>query len=267
MTCLAGKAIVVTGAGEGLGRAYAIACAAEGACVVVNDIDESAAEEAVRQITDRGGSAVAVVGSVASWEATEAMTEVCMRRFGQIDGLVANAAIMHTAAPWEETEENLRAIADVNVLGVQFAARHAMRAMVTSGRGGSIVTIVSGARLGIHGMSAYGASKGAVTAMTANWALEGEARGIRVNAVSPLGRTAMALRDRRPDRPEFPPTSAIAPVVVALLSDETRRVTGKVIRFDGSSMGEYTVGLENVAERASWSAVDAAATLNTLAAS
>ena len=239
MTLLSGRSIVVTGAGKGLGRAYALACAAHGADVVVNDIDEHSAYECARAIVAAGGRAVHVAGSVASWSVAAAMVDAAVRRFGRIDGLVANAGIIHHARPWEEDEASLRRIVEVNVLGVLFCATHAMRAMVRQGTGGSIVTVVSGARFGLDGMSAYGATKGAVAAMTAAWAREGAAVGIRVNAISPLAATDMAALDPRPDRPRLGSPEDVAPAVVALLSDATAGVTGRILRFDGTTLSRY----------------------------
>jgi NAD(P)-dependent dehydrogenase (short-subunit alcohol dehydrogenase family) len=252
---LAAKRIIVTGAGQGLGRAYAIAAADAGASLVVGDIDVDAADATVATIRATGGTAVAVTGSVADWNVARALTERCLHEYGGVDGLVANAAIMRNADPWDETETGLRAIAEVNILGVQFTARHAMRAMVESGRGGTVVTVVSGARDGIAGMSAYGASKGAVAAMTANWALAGGAHGVRVNAVSPLGLTRMSQADHRSDRPPMPDPSRVAPIVTALLSETSAPLTGAVLRFDGATLGRYGSSLRTVATAASgWSA-------------
>jgi NAD(P)-dependent dehydrogenase (short-subunit alcohol dehydrogenase family) len=230
---------VVTGAGRGLGRAYALACAAHGAAVVVNDVSAPDLEAVATAIRAAGGRAVAVPGSVASWATASSLVDTALREFGRLDGLVANAGITHHAAPWTEDEQSLRRIVETNVLGVQFCATHAMRAMVSAGTGGSIVTVVSGARLGIAGMSAYGATKGAVAAMTAGWALDGAAFGIRVNAVSPLAETDMAALDARPDRPALGTPEDVAPVVVALLSDITANVTGRIVRFDGTRLGVY----------------------------
>jgi NAD(P)-dependent dehydrogenase (short-subunit alcohol dehydrogenase family) len=260
MNTLAGRAVVVTGSGQGLGRAYALAAAAAGASVVVNDVGETATETAA-EIESAGGRAIAVVGSVADWAIAERLTADCVATFGRIDGFVANAAIMRQGAPWDETEESLRAVVEVNVLGVQFGVRHAMKAMVDAGRGGSIVTVVSGARLGIRGMSAYGASKGAVAAMTANWAIEGEPHGIRVNAVSPLGQTAMARQDVRAEVPDFPDPDAVAPVVVALLDDATAGLTGRIVRFDGERLSLYDTVLDQIAERSGWTAGEVGAAL------
>ena len=259
---LAGKRIIVTGAGSGLGRAYAIDAAAAGAAVVVGDIDGDAAHDTASAIRAAGGTALVVEGSVAHWHIAESLTAACEKAFGGVDGLVANAAIMRNAAPWAETESGLRAIAEVNILGVQFTTRHAMRAMVDSGRGGSIVTVVSGARDGIAGMSAYGASKGAVAAMTANWALAGRPHGVRVNAISPLALTRMSQADLRAERPDMPDPARVAPLVTALLSDSTAPLTGAVLRFDGTALSRYSSALDAVASSPSgWSADELATAL------
>lgn len=247
------KAVVVTGAGQGLGRAYAIAIAAAGASVVVNDIDGEAAQDTARTIEESGGDAIAVVGSVSSWGDAQNTVEQCVSVFGRIDGFVANAAIMYMVEPWAETESRLRAIAEVNVLGVQFGVAHAMRAMIDSGRGGSIVTIVSGAQHGLKGMSAYGASKGAVNAMTVNWAIEGADYGIRVNGVSPIGRTSMTTDHSPLDPSSFPDPATVAPLVVSLLSDETAGITGRIVRFDGQLLSTYQTTLTTLGELPSWS--------------
>ncbi len=262
MTLLAGRAVVVTGAGQGLGRAYALHAAAAGASVVVNDVDGGAAHGTVHEIRAAGGFGTAVVGSVGDWGIAASTVETCVTEYGRIDGFVANAAIMHTAPPWEETEAGLRRMAEVNILGVQFGVAHAMRAMIASGRGGSIVTVVSGSRLGIPGMSAYGASKGAVAGMTVNWALEGAAHGIRVNAISPLGATRMAAMDARADAPEFPDPAAVAPLVTALLSGATERITGRIIRFTGTLLATYAdPALEHEEDRTAWNSDEVATTL------
>lgn len=126
---------------------------------------------------------------------------------------------------------------EVNVLGVQFVGAHAMRAMLDTG--GSIVTVTSGARFGIPRMSTYGASKGAVSAMTASWAIDGRPYGIRVNAVSPLAHTRMSASDDRPDRPTLATPDRIAPLIVALLGDDSAGVTGRTFRFDGEELSVY----------------------------
>lgn len=233
---LESRTVIVTGAGRGLGRAYARACAAAGANVIVNDLDPDNAAGVAAEIVADGGTAVAVAGSVASWDVAARLVETAVERFGRLDGLVTNAAVIHHTPPWDEDEEHLRRIVETNVLGVQFCGTHVLRALVDQGTGGSIVTITSGARHGMSGLSAYGATKGAVASLTAGWALEGAAHGIRVNAVSPLAQTDMASVFPPGERMVLGPPERVAPLVVALLSDASRPVTGALLRFGGDEL-------------------------------
>lgn len=261
---LNGKVLVFTGAGSGLGFEYARACARAGARVVINDIDSSVASSAVAAITEEGGEAFAVVGSVADWDLSERLVAEAIRRYGVLDGIVLNAAVMHMAEPWNETEAGLRRIVEVNVLGVQFAAAHAMRALVDAGRGGAVLTVVSGALFGIAGMSAYGATKGAVASMTYNWAIEGLAHGIRVNAISPTALTKMTtdhMARAGATANDFTAPESIAPAVVAMLSDEAATLTGRMIRFDGHRLSEYENAVTLLGERGEWTSDDVAGIL------
>src|SRR5262245_22965577 len=104
MAILTGKAVIITGAGRGLGRAYAEAAAREGAHVVVNDLDADPAREVVRAIEASGGSALLHVGSVADWDAARQAIEACVERFGRIDGLVNNAGSHYLCRPEDEDE-------------------------------------------------------------------------------------------------------------------------------------------------------------------
>lgn len=263
---LVDKAIVVTGAGRGLGRAYALAIGAAGGAVVVNDVVPAAAESTAAEVRSHGGSAIANAGSVGDWGFARELVATSVTEFGRLDSLVNNAAIARHSPPWDETEEDLRAVAEVNILGPQFVTRHAMRTMLDQRSGGSVLNVISGAHLGIQGMSSYGASKGAVASMTRNWALEGRPHRIRVNALAPLGQTPMAMADTREDPPTLPPPETIAPVVVALLSDELRSISGSLLRFDGRRLSVYGDTLDTVGSRRDgWAVADLVDALRHLA--
>lgn len=250
---LSDKVVGITGAGQGLGREYALAASRAGATLVLNDVDSRALDDVAERIWQLGGRASTVTGSVASWEGARAITDVAVRNYGRLDGFVANAGVFYESSPWEESEDALRRLVDVNILGVAFCGRHAMRAMVESGRGGSVVLIVSGAQFGLPRMSAYGASKGAVMSLTHNWAKEGKNFGVRVNAISPLAKTSMAALNSDPSLPPLPSPEIVAPVVTFLLSDYSREYTGKVFRFDGETLGSYALPeLTTVASRTDW---------------
>jgi NAD(P)-dependent dehydrogenase (short-subunit alcohol dehydrogenase family) len=268
MNKLDGKVVIFTGAGSGLGFAYAQAAARAGARVVINDIDQAAAESALASIVGEGGEATSYVGSVSSWADSRALVNTAFDRYGALDGIVLNAAVMHMAEPWLEREASLRAIAEVNVLGVQFSGAHAMKAMAEGGRGGVVLTVVSGAMLGIKGMSAYGATKGAVASMTYNWAIEGMSHSIRVNAVSPAALTKMSAEhmDQAGNHAvTFAAPEAIAPLVVALLSDDLQHLSGRIIRFDGTILSEYVQDTTVHGERAEWTTDDLVHSLHGLA--
>ncbi|MFL6124279.1 SDR family NAD(P)-dependent oxidoreductase [Actinophytocola sp.] len=235
LTTLDGRAVIVTGAGQGLGRAFARHAAGVGAAVVVNDVDADLAQETVAAITDVGGVAVVSRHSVADAHEARALVDLCVAEFGRVDGLVNNAALNYSALPWEEDLDRVRELVEVNVLGVIYTGLAAVRAMKP---GASIVNISSGALLGQRALGTYAASKGAVASLTYSWALDLEAAGIRVNAVCPLARTRMALATERSMR-NCPPDRTperIAPLVTYLLGDRSFGVTGQVIRCNGPQL-------------------------------
>jgi NAD(P)-dependent dehydrogenase (short-subunit alcohol dehydrogenase family) len=178
MGLLDGKAVVITGAGRGLGRAYALHAASHGAAVVVNDVDGDEAEKVTAAIRESGRTAVANGGSVADPDAARELVHQCVSEFGSLDGLVNNAGISHHAMPWAEDTDRIRAVIETNVLGGMCCGTAAARAMPGQG-GGVIVNVASGAMLGQTGAAAYSASKGAIAAMTFSWATDLAEHGIR----------------------------------------------------------------------------------------
>lgn len=229
---LAGKAILITGAGRGLGRAFAKAAGAAGAEVVVNDVDGEEARTVVNEITELGGSARVSVSNVATWEGAKATVDTCCDAFGRIDGLVNNAGVFYLASPWEETEAQMRQIVDINVMGSLFVASHAVRAMRGTG-GGAIVNITSQAHWGLPNMATYAATKGAMASMAYCWALDLEDSGIRVNAVAPTAHTRMTPASPNLTEQARADPNSVAPVVVFLLSELSRGLSGKTLHFNG----------------------------------
>ncbi|MBV9058754.1 MAG: SDR family oxidoreductase [Pseudonocardiales bacterium] len=259
---LHGKAVVITGAGRGLGAEYAIHAAGAGAGVVVNDIDGDHAEAVAARIIEQGGRAVVSVASVADPGQAGRIVQQCLTDFGRIDGLVNNAAIQHLARPWEEDPDAVRELIEVNVLGVLYCGVAAARAMRTQ-RAGSIVNISSGSSFGQRALGTYAASKGAVASLTYSWALDLAELGVRVNAVCPLAWTQMVerhpaaqarvTRQRTPDR--------VAPLITYLLSDRAEGITGQLIRFTGDQLHIVRQpGIKDpVLHRAHWTVDDIAA--------
>jgi NAD(P)-dependent dehydrogenase (short-subunit alcohol dehydrogenase family) len=235
MGILEGKAVVITGAGRGLGRAAALHAAACGATVVVNDLDEQPAGEVVSLIEGSGGRAVASVGSVADPGQADAAIGRCLAEFGRIDGLVNNAGLRYQAPVWEDTPEQMRELIQVNVLGSLYFGSAAARAMREQGTG-SIVNMASLAMVGQSTAATYSSSKGAVSSMTVAWSVELAEHGVRVNGLFPLAHTRMALADTRSPAPPEETPERIAPMVTYLLSDLSTAVTGQLIRFTANKI-------------------------------
>ncbi|MEV6902426.1 SDR family oxidoreductase [Amycolatopsis sp. NPDC051372] len=232
------KAVVVTGAGRGLGEAFAVHVARAGGAVVVNDVDAGLAERTAETIRQRGGRAVASGHSVADPAQAQAIVDLCVGEFGRINGLVNNAGLNYEALPWDDNVEQARELVEVNVLGVMYTGLAAIKAMVAGGIRGSIVNISSGASLGQRKLGVYAASKGAVASLTYSWALDLEEHGIRANAVCPVAHTRMVWKSERALRacpPERTP-SRIAPVVLFLLGDGSAGITGQMIRCNGPQL-------------------------------
>jgi NAD(P)-dependent dehydrogenase (short-subunit alcohol dehydrogenase family) len=247
MGFLDGKAVVITGSGGGIGEAYAHHAALEGARVIVNDVDAASAHRVAAAIRAEGGTASAHVASVASWDGAAGLIAHCVQTYGCIDGLVNNAAVFHMALPEEEEEAAVRALIEVNVLGTMYCGIHASRHMLARGRG-SIVNITSGAQAGLGRQGSYGASKGAVASLTYTWAIDMGARGVRVNAVSPMARSRMADQAQQylvahgqapwPQMTITPEDNT--PVLVYLLSDRSAAINGQVVRIDGQRLALMT---------------------------
>lgn len=240
MAYLTDKSIVVTGAGRGLGRAYAHLASTEGASVVVNDVDGDVAKEVTEEIVANGGRAVTAVADVSDWSAAEAVIGRAVEEFGAIHGLVNNAGRFAMADGWELDESHVTELVMTNVVGVAACGTFAMRRMLEQGFG-SIVNIVSGAHFGIPHMSVYGATKGAVASFTYGWSLDLEGTGVRVNAVSPLARTRMGASTAEfyrthglgvIDNEGSPDPALNAPLVVFLLSDAAVGITGQIVRIE-----------------------------------
>ena len=229
-----GQVAVVTGAGRGLGRIYAIELARRGASVVVNDLggtmggdgaDATVADQVVGEITAAGGVAVASHESVDSPEGGEAIVRTAVDHFGRLDAVVSNAGIF-TSVPFDElTAEDWRRMLRVHLDGGFYLAQPAYRVMKSQGYGRFVFIASSAGMFGQHLEAHYAAAKAGLVGLTNVIALEGEPHGIRANTVVPFGLSRMvtetlgdpkALEETgffKAIRPEL-----VAPLVVFLAS-------------------------------------------------
>jgi NAD(P)-dependent dehydrogenase (short-subunit alcohol dehydrogenase family) len=264
MGILDGRAVVVTGAGRGLGRAFARHAAESGAAVVVNDVDAEPAHDTVAAIEAEGGTAVVSVGSVADADYARSLITLCGNRFRRLDGLVNNAAVGYHAPPWEDDDaERTRALVETNVLGPLHCGTAAAKVMHAQ-RSGVIVNVTSGSMVGQPGAAAYSASKGAVASMTYSWATDLARSGVRVNAVCPIAWTRLMAADPHPNRDAHPP-DRVAPLVTYLLSDLSAGITGQVLRLaDGHLHAVRQPGiLRPVLRQEVWTVEEIAAAVKT----
>jgi NAD(P)-dependent dehydrogenase (short-subunit alcohol dehydrogenase family) len=250
---LDGKAALVTGAGSGIGRATALACAREGAKIVVADMAVEGGEETVSMIKSAGGKATFVLVNVTQAAEVEAMVAAAVSAYGRIDCAHNNAGIegvFATTADYPEADWD-RVMA-VNLKGVWLCMKYEIPQMLQQG-GGAIVNTASLAGLvGAKRMPAYVASKHGVAGLTKTAALEYAKSGIRVNAVCPgIIHTAMVDRmflNRRPDLEDrlaavepmgrLGKPEEVAEAVVWLCSDAASFVTGHTMTVDGGIYAE-----------------------------
>jgi NAD(P)-dependent dehydrogenase (short-subunit alcohol dehydrogenase family) len=231
---LEGRVAVVTGAGRGIGREFALALAREGAAVVVNDIgvglrgDETA--EVCATIEALGGRAVPAHDSVADYEAAGRIVGTALEAFGRIDILVNNAGIVRDRTLVKMGPDDFDAVIATHLKGAFNCTRHAVGPMKDAGYG-RIINITSSAGLrGNFGQTNYAAAKAGLMGMTFVWALELGRSGITVNAMAPAGATRMTA-NLYAEGEEPPPTldpALNAPIVVYLASERAAGVNGQL---------------------------------------
>lgn len=249
---LENKKAIVTGGAGGIGRATALAFAAEGAQVAVVDLRADAAEAVVEEIRAAGGTAVAIAADVSNEDDIQRIIATTVEEFGGVNVVFNNAGIIRRTTAVETTAEEWDRVFGVNVKSIFLMCKHVVPIMAENG-GGSIVNTGSGWGLKGGGQAiSYCASKGAVVNMTRALAIDHGPQGIRVNSVNPgdvntgmlleearqLSQDANAFLAESADRPlgRMGEPSEIAAAVVWLASDDSSYVTGSALVVDGGGI-------------------------------
>jgi len=243
---LTDRTIVVTGAGQGIGRAVALGLAEHGAQVACLDVQAGPAAETAALIEEKGGTASAAAVDVRQAEGVEAVVARALDRHGRLDGLVNAAGVTVRSAAVDFTPADWHRVIDVNLVGTFLCAQAVGRHLIAAGRG-SIVNVASIAALAAmgRGNTAYTASKGGVAALTRELAVEWAPHGVRVNALAPCHirtpfiapilndpETSARLIANIPLGRIGEPEELVGPIVF-LLSDAASLVTGHVLAADG----------------------------------
>lgn len=248
-----GKAAIVTGSGQGIGLAVAELLAAEGARVVINDINASAADTAAARIRSAGREAVADHEDISTFEGAERLVAHCVEAFGAVDILVNNAGVLRDRMSYNMSEAEWDLVMDVCLKGTFACSRFAAREMRAKGNGGRIINVTSRSGLrGILGQSNYAAAKAGVVGLTRVMCQELSKSGITVNAISPRAETAMthtipdsvrAARDAAWAESSINlrgTPEQVAPLVVFLASKHGAGISGQVIGLGGDKLSLWT---------------------------
>lgn len=265
------RVAVVTGAGRGLGRAYAQLLASRGAKVVVNDaggdldgdgVDRRPAEQVVAEIRASGGEAVACSASVATREGGVAIITTALERYGRIDVLVHNAGNVRRASLKEMRYEDFDAVLDVHLRGAFNVVRPAFPLMCDAGYGRIVLTSSIGGLYGNHNVANYAAAKAGVIGLSNVAALEGAAEGVRCNVIVPAAVTRMA---EGIDTSAYPPMGAelVAPVV-GWLTHESCSVTGELFIALAGRVARAVIAESPGVSRASWTIEEVASHLDAI---
>jgi len=247
---LAGKVVIVTGAGSGFGVGIAERMAAEGGRMVLGDINAQGAKQTADSIVKAGGQAHAVRADVATNDGWKSLCSAAQDQFGRIDVVVNNAGWTHRLMPLlEMSEEDYDRVFDINVKSIFLSARHVVPIMRLQDRPGNFIQI--GSSLGVRprpGLTPYNASKSAVMAMTKSLALEFAPDRIRFNAINPafamtgLAANFMGGNESQEMHDKFLATVPlgrlctprdIANAAVFLASDDADYITGSILQVDG----------------------------------
>ncbi|MEU0674881.1 SDR family NAD(P)-dependent oxidoreductase [Streptomyces sp. NPDC006172] len=245
---LSGKVVAVTGAGRGIGRAVALAAAAEGARVVVNDYGVSVAgasptseiaEAVVKEIEAAGGEAVAVADDISTMAGGQRVVDTAMESYGRLDGVVCVAGILRERMLFNMTEEEWDPVVATHLKGT-FTVFRAASAVMRTQRSGTLIGFTSGNHQGSVSQANYSAAKGGIISLVRSAALGLHKYGVTANAVAPVARTRMSAGVPM-ELAEIGEPEDVAAMVTFLLSDRTRDlgITGQVYTIAGEKIAVW----------------------------
>jgi len=280
-TRLTDKVAIVTGAGRGLGFAYASALTAAGAAVVINDIDPDLAADAADEIRDQGGIVETHVGRIGRADTADALIRTALDEFGHFDIMVTNAGVIRDRVLWKMSDEDFDEVVEVHLRGTFTCARSAAVHFREAGRGGRLILVGSPAgQHGNFGQSNYAACKAGITAMARTWATELRRSGVTVNCIIPTAATEMTktipafashIESLEEDGTPLPhwlrrdhamgSVDDVASLVVFLASDASAGITGQTIGLGGDRLALWSYPQEVATEfrEGGWDADEIAA--------
>ena len=236
-----GRVAVITGAGRGLGRAYAELLASRGARVVVNDCDADPADAVVDEITAAGGQAVASIASVATAEGGQAIIDAALQAYGRLDIVIHNAGNVRRGSLRELSHADFEAVLDVHLRGAFHVVRPAFPVLCDAGYGRIVLTSSIGGIYGNHGVANYAAAKAGLIGFSKAVAREVASRGITVNVVAPGLIDTEILDEQVPVEEILKMVPAarmgtpeeVAGAVNFLMSEEAAYITRQVLAVNG----------------------------------
>ncbi|MGW5823048.1 SDR family NAD(P)-dependent oxidoreductase [Streptomyces noursei] len=250
---LAGKVVAVTGAGRGIGRAVALAAAAEGAKVVVNDYGVSieggepssaVAQAVVKEVEAAGGTAVAVADDVATMAGGQRIVDTALAEYGRIDGVVCVAGILRERMLFNMSEEEWDPVVATHLKGT-FTVFRAAAAVMRKQKSGTLIGFTSGNHQGSVAQANYSSAKGGIISLVRSAALGLHKYGVTANAVAPVARTRMSANVPM-ELKEIGEPEDVAAFVVYLLSERARTdgVTGQVYTVAGPKIAVWAQPVE-----------------------
>lgn len=245
------RVAVITGAGRGLGREYAMLLAANGAAVIVNDADAEPAGQVVEEIRAAGGEATACTESVATAEGGQAIIATALEHHGRLDILIHNAGNVRRAPLAQMTADDFDAVLDVHLRGAFHVVRPAFPVMCGAGYGRVVLTSSIGGLYGNHDVANYAAAKAGIIGLSNVVALEGAEHGVRCNVIVPGAVTRMA---EGLDTSGYPPMGPelVAPVV-GWLAHENCSITGEYLAAIAGRVARVVVTEAPGVYQSSWS--------------